>query len=44
MPNHLQSRSDDMHEGKARKSRFSPTTAIIILAIIGVVTAILALT
>lgn len=44
MPNHLQTRSDDMHAGKTKKSFFRPSTIIIIIALLGVVAAIVFLT
>jgi hypothetical protein len=43
MPDHLQSRTDDMHKGKAGKSRFSPSTVAIISILVVVVAGILLL-
>lgn len=43
MPDHLQSRTSDMHTGKARKPRISPTTIIIISVLVTVVAGIMLL-
>lgn len=44
MPNHLQSRSDDMHSGKAKTSGIRVSTIIIIGGLVTIVAAILMLT
>ena len=43
MPNHLRSRNSDMHKGRASKGRFNLTSALIIVAVAGVLAAILLL-
>ncbi len=43
MPDHIQSRADDQHPGKA-KSGFGLSSVVIVLVIVGVVAAILMLT
>jgi phage shock protein PspC (stress-responsive transcriptional regulator) len=43
MPDHLQSRTSDMHAGKARRFRISPTTIAIISVLVAVVAGILLL-
>ena len=43
MPDHLQSRANDQHPGKAKGS-FGVSSVVIILVVVGVVAAILMLT
>ncbi|MGB3456258.1 MAG: hypothetical protein WBG08_00525 [Litorimonas sp.] len=43
MPNHLQSRTNDMHKGRGRHRRFSPTTVALGLVVAAVFAAILLL-
>jgi len=44
MPDHIQSRNDDMHPGKSKSSRFGVSSVVIILALVAVVAVILILT
>lgn len=44
MPDHLQSRTNDMHDGKAKRSFIRPSTLVIILILVAVIAGILLLT
>lgn len=44
MPDHIQSRTDDMHQGQSKSRLFGLSTVLIIVSLIAVVTAILFLT
>ena len=44
MPDHLQSRSDDMHPGKGKSSKFGLSSVLIAISLVVVVAAILILT